>query len=73
MTTAVETQNGVVHNNNSINVLKKSSPLKDKLCMIGAEFLGTLLLILFGCMGTIDWIQMPGDNFFKIFLKFLLK
>lgn len=61
MSTEIETQNRVM-SNNSISKLKKSSVLKDKICMIGAEFLGTLLLVLFGCMGTIDWIQMPGKN-----------
>jgi hypothetical protein len=33
---------------------------KDCICMLVAELIGTFCLIFFGCMGTLDWIQMPG-------------
>lgn len=39
---------------------KKSSVLKDCICMLLAELVGTFCLLFFGCMGTLDWIQMPG-------------
>jgi hypothetical protein len=38
----------------------KRSVLKDCICMLAAEFIGTFCLMFFGCMGTLDWIQMPG-------------
>lgn len=38
------------------------SEIIDKICMICAEVIGTGLLVFFGCMGCIDWIQMPGNN-----------
>jgi hypothetical protein len=69
MSTTIETQNGVGPANNSINVLKKSSVIKFKISSIFAEFMGTLILVLFGCMGTIDWIQMPGKNLKKFMCR----
>lgn len=35
--------------------------LKNCICMLLAELVGTFCLLFFGCMGCIDWIQMPGE------------
>jgi hypothetical protein len=37
------------------------SKIIDGIAMIAAEVIGTALLMFFGCMGCIDWIQMPGN------------
>ena len=47
----------------------KKSELKDCICMLAAEFIGTFCLLFFGCMGTLDWIQMPGKKFSKLSTK----
>ena len=45
---------------------KKELTLSDKMVMLLAEALGTGLLVFFGCMGCINWFDMPGK-----FIKFL--
>lgn len=45
---------------NTLESEYKRSVLKNCICMLAAEFIGTFCLLLFGCMGTLDWIQMPG-------------
>lgn len=62
----------LVHNNVLINqekfeeakytVDKKELTAYDQICMLLAETLGTGLLVFFGCMGCIDWFDMPGKN-----------
>lgn len=47
---------------------KKKKELIDKICMAAAEVIGTGLLTFFGCMGCIDWIQMPGKKQIKYFM-----
>jgi len=39
---------------------KKELTLSDKMVMLLAEALGTGLLVFFGCMGCINWFDMPG-------------
>lgn len=39
---------------------KNKKELIDKISMVAAEVIGTGLLVFIGCMGCIDWIQMPG-------------
>lgn len=48
---AIET-NSLVHE-------KEKIELRDCICMLAAEFVGTFSLLFFGCMGTIDW---PGEK-----------
>jgi hypothetical protein len=38
----------------------KKSRIINGIAMVAAEVIGTALLLFFGCMGCIDWIQMPG-------------
>lgn len=44
--------------------LKKKKDYNNKVKMLIAEFIGTACLMFFGCMGCIDWIQMPGKFLF---------
>lgn len=39
---------------------KKELTLTDKITMLLAETMGTGLLVFFGCMGCINWFDMPG-------------
>lgn len=40
--------------------IKCKSNFCKTLTVLGAEFIGTACLVFFGCMGCIDWIQLPG-------------
>ena len=48
--------------------LKKNSEMKlcDKLIMLTGEFIGTAMLVFFGCIGCIDWgnISSKFQNFY---------
>lgn len=47
---------------------KKASPQKssriikpfDIICMVLGEFIGTSMLLFFGCMGTVKWVENPN-------------